>query len=617
MRIIAEFKHLFVFILALIMAAAGFSACGGNKDMGVERETDNRDLSAQDYALMNLAGRDAPGRRITPKDNKKAGTRYVGIFYSLWLGQHQYIQSAIFDINKLLSTPEGTSALRSTEDNGLSKMGEFHFCGEPVFGYYNMKDPYVIKRHLKMLTLAGIDYLALDCTNSVIYTDVCNLLFGEIMKLQEQGFNPPRIMFYTNSNSGTTVKKLYNEFFRTEKLDAVWFSPNGKPLIAGITENNEEASDQTRYPASFGASATDFIPEDIRYRFEIVESQWPNGIMNEKSIPWMSWSYPQEIHNDSKAVSVSVAQHSPSRINYSFMDPQSSRGFDYHTGKIEKDWKSGKNFENQWETVFENEDKINNVLVTGWNEWMAIKQADAGFVDVYTSEYSRDIEPDSGVYGDNFYLQLIRNLRNYKYTEAKHYKRQKMKIDMDDRGSLAQWDHVRAAYADMTGDAVKRNYEDAAGRSVYRDDSARNDISLIKAVSDAKNLYFYIKTAENVTAHADGDTGWMNILISVNENKANFNGFNYIVNRHPDGKKTSVERSKGGYNWETAGSAEYRIYDDIMLFSIPLETLGIDPADCTFGFKAADNITDPADIMNYYVTGDSAPIGRLFYMYGY
>lgn len=605
------------------MAITGMGCGGGDTPPVSERETDDRALSPAQYTLMNLAGTDALGRKIEPMDGEKEGTRYSGIFYSLWLGQHQYMQTAIYDINELLSTEEGAAALKSTEaNNPLSPVGEFHFCGEPLFGYYNMRDPWVIMRHMEMLTMAGIDYLAVDATNASFYPEVCYTLFETITALQRQGFTPPKVMFYTNSNSGTTVKKIYNEFYQTEKYDHIWFSPNGKPMIVGITENNNNASDQTKYPGTYGESSKDFIPQEIRYRFDIVESQWPNGDLNNDSIPWMSWSYPQPVHENSKAISVSVAQHSPSRIHYSYMDPQSSRGYDYKTGRIEADWQRGKNFENQWQTVFDNEGLVENVLVTGWNEWMAVKQPDGNFCDDYTSEYSRDIEPDNGPYGDNFYLQLIRNLRSYKYTQAKHYKYQKMTIDLSSESSLTQWDHVKAHYLDISGDAMARDYENAVGTAhSYTDSSNRNDIAEVKVVHDSKNLYFYVKTKEDVTAHQSGDTGWMNILISAGSDfsgKSDFCGYNYLINRTPgaDGA-TSVERSKGGYAWETAGSAQYRVYGNVMLCAVPLSALGLTSDSCYIQFKVTDNVQNPGDIMDYYVSGDNAPIGRLSYAYGY
>jgi hypothetical protein len=41
----------------------------------------------------------------------------------------------------------------------------------------------------------------------------------------------------------------------------------------------------------------------------------------------------------------------------------------------------------------------------------------------------------------------------------------------------------------------------------------------------------------------------------------------------------------------------------------------LDNENCSFEFKIADNVTRYGDIMDYYVNGDSAPIGRLSYSY--
>mgnify|MGYP007049601001 FL=1 len=54
-----------------------------------------------------------------------------------------------------------------------------------------------------------------------------------------------------------------------------------------------------------------------------------------------------------------------------------------------------------------------------------------------------------------------------------------------------------------------------------------------------------------------------------------------------------------------------------MLLSVPLKALGLSADNCFVQLKVADNVQNPGDIMDYYVTGDSAPIGRLSYTYGY
>ena len=54
-----------------------------------------------------------------------------------------------------------------------------------------------------------------------------------------------------------------------------------------------------------------------------------------------------------------------------------------------------------------------------------------------------------------------------------------------------------------------------------------------------------------------------------------------------------------------------------MVVAVPLSALGLTAESCHIEFKVSDNVTKCDDIMDYYVSGDSAPIGRLSYSYGY
>lgn len=611
-------KKLLTVLLAGAMCFA-MAACdnGGGGGGNVTRTIDRRTLTPEEYTALNTVGTDALGRVISEADGVKDGTRYVGIWYSLWLGQQAYMQSAIFDIEKLLSTPDGTAALNSLEDNELSKMGEFHFCSEPLYGYYNMLDPWVVARHVELFTAAGMDYLCFDTTNAIIYQDVAKLVLDTLQKYQNQGFKVPKAMFYVNSDSGVTADRIYNEFYRTEKYDDVWFSPNGKPMIVGITEDNRGASDQR--PGQSYAYSTLNLPED---RFDIRESQWPQGaIEHENSLPWMTWKYPQNIHPNLNAISVSVAQHDPVRCSFSFKHNHSSRGYDHTTKTLNKDFTAGQNFESQWKTVFDYEKqnkKVENVLLCSWNEWMAIKQPDGQFVDVYNEEYSRDVEMSAGECGDNFYLQMMRNIRKYKLTDAKHYTYQRINVDITDE-TLSDWEFVRAHYRDFSGDAMARNGKDAVGKvNAYVDNSNRNDITDVKIVHNSTDLFVYVKTAQNITEYNGSDSNWMNLLIDTDNGGKKFENWQYIINRSPkqDGT-TSIEKSTGGFNFTSAGSADYRVYGNTIVYRIPLKTLGLTSDSCHIRLKVCDNVTNPADIMDYYKTGDCAPIGRLSYSYGY
>ena len=109
----------------------------------------------------------------------------------------------------------------------------------------------------------------------------------------------------------------------------------------------------------------------------------------------------------------------------------------------------------------------------------------------------------------------------------------------------------------------------------------------------------------------------MNIMINTVSEETGFCGYDYFINRTPsnDGT-TSVERASGGYNFTDAGKAEYKVFGNVMVVTVPLETLGLTSNSCYIRFKVADNVQNPEDIMNYYISGDSAPIGRLSYSYG-
>ncbi len=82
---------------------------------------------------------------------------------------------------------------------------------------------------------------------------------------------------------------------------------------------------------------------------------------------------------------------------------------------------TGRNFAEQWKHARQIDPSL--VFVTGWNEWVAGRfAADAPFhgagsvtfVDTFNHEYSRDIEPVRGGHTDNYYYQLVDNIRRFK-----------------------------------------------------------------------------------------------------------------------------------------------------------------------------------------------------------
>ena len=108
----------------------------------------------------------------------------------------------------------------------------------------------------------------------------------------------------------------------------------------------------------------------------------------------------------------------------------------------------------------------------------------------------------------------------------------------------------------------------------------------------------------------------MNILISVDGE--GFAGYDYLINAQPNGNTTSVSRFTGnGFEYTNTASADLRVNGNGMLVRVRLSDIGLSGNNVQFSFKVCDNVTSQGDIMDYYVSGDCAPLGRLNYTYGY
>lgn len=638
------------FFRAAALALCGlfaFAGCatGGTDDKdpdtppggGTQLQYDTRGLTPQQYSVANLTAVDDYGRTVTVADPTNAEKRYVGVFYFAWLGSQG--MTGIYDVNKLEQLGDDSPLYDTNDTTGQSPTHQFHFASEPLYGYYTMKDPWVVARHVELLTMANIDYILFDYTNNTYYNDVARLVLETLRTYAAQGWDVPKVGFYTNTNSREVVMNLYTTFYAPGAYDDLWFRFEGdnRPVIVGISTANGGATDQTN-PAF--AISTD---SDVYQYFNFYESQWPStGVSNdEKGFPWMQWGSP--IPNLNGNASVSVAQHSLASVYFSDQRPNSSRGYDGQ-GNVNEDWRQGSNFQWQWDTALKYADAgmVKNIFVTGWNEWTAIKYVtgdglgggnntsgytgkDVWFVDDYDAEYSRDIEMGKE-YGDGFYIQLVSNTRTFKMNESSKYKMATKTIS--DLSDLSAWKNVFVEYADFAGDAMARDGSNAANVAhVYQDNTNRNDIVKLKVIHDDTNVYFYVETAEDITAHEEGDTRWMNLLISAGDTSTSFAGFNYIINRTPnENGTTSVEKcTESGFHWAAAGEAEYYVSGNVIVYKVPLSVLGLSADNVEFSFKVADNVQKPSyyteedeeeSILYYYITGDSAPIGRFGYAYG-
>jgi hypothetical protein len=275
----------------------------------------------------------------------------------------------------------------------------------------------------------------------------------------------------------------------------------------------------------------------------------------------------------------------------------------------------GYNFQEQWQRAFDLTPPF--VMVTGWNEWIAGRWGQPGgplvFVDQFDQANSRDIEPMRGGHGDNYYWQLVANVRRFKGAPALPSASPQKTIRID-RG-FEQWQGVAPEFADHTGETAPRDHDGAAGLH-YANRTGRNDLAACKVARDSRNVYFYVRTREAITPSSG--TIWMWLLIDADQNSATgWEGFDYIINRTLENGKTWLEKNQGGWKWKKIAAVRSRVEGNQLHLAVPRVALGLASGNTcpSFDFKWADNLQHPGDIMDVYTSGDGAPEGRWKYRY--
>ena len=114
------------------------------------------------------------------------------------------------------------------------------------------------------------------------------------------------------------------------------------------------------------------------------------------------------------------------------------------------------------------------------------------------------------------------------------------------------------------------------------------------------------------------DEKWMHLYIDVNTDDANWETFDYILNKQTPKSETVAVLEKftgNGFDTEVVGDVEYKVNGNVMMVKIPKALLGITSNEFTVNFKWNDNMQNDGDIMDFYNNGDTAPGGRFMYSY--
>lgn len=323
-------------------------------------------------------------------------------------------------------------------------------------------------------------------------------------------------------------------------------------------------------------------------------------------------------------MAVSVAQNSGGIFSYTafynLVNPP-SRSRSYHNGAEDNAANAvnyGYNFQEEWNYAIAQDPET--LLVLGWNEWSAGNWQNSSrtnpicLYDLCSMRWSRDIEPMLGGYGDNYYMQLADNIRKYKGIEVPAAPGPSKTITVNT--SFSQWADVTPAFKDYTGDTADRSFA-GTDNKFYRDTSGRNDIDVTKIARDANNVYFYVKTVDNITPYTDSN--WMTLYLNVDGNGTNgWKGYDYAINRTTPGSSTActLESSSGGWNWTPVTTdISYSVSGNQMMLKIPRSYLGNLADPLNIEFKWADNWQNNDDVMDFYLHGDTAPDARFNYIY--
>ncbi len=555
---------------------------------------------------------DALGRKLP--SHAEAGDprpgRTVAMFYWTWHVDGK-TDLGPANVNEIITRhPDAINDFNHPVWKEVGHIVGYHW-NEPLLGYYRGTDAWVYRKHAEMLADAGVDVVVFDCTNGTFTWKEAYDVLGEVWsKARRDGVRTPQFAFLCpfapHDDSRVNITKIYEDIYKPGRFKDLWFYWKGKPLLMGYPDN---------------------LPEPIRsfFTFRPGQPDYRRGPSRPDHWGWLEvcpqHGYVETTPGKFEQVTVGVAQNATDVLAPAAMnDPKGSYGRSYTKAHgLNADPEAagrGLNFQEQWDYALKIDPEL--IFVTGWNEWIAGRYkewqgTENAFPDEFNNEYSRDIEPMKGGFADNYYYQLVANVRRYKGVQAPAPPSPPLAIDID--GRFESWAEVQPEFRHHKGSTMHRKHR-GYGKTFYENDSGRNDFIVAKVTRDAENLYFYVETAGPVTEPA-GD-GWMTLWVDIDRNKSTgWEGYDFAVNhKRPDGNEAALERSERGWNWSEIGQVAFRVQGSRLEMRVPRTLVGLEAnAPLDFEFKWTDNVPASGDILDFYLYGDVAPSGRFNYRY--
>lgn len=580
--------------------------------------------SGHRHAVIPVAGPDTWGAvdglgRVLP-DYRQVGPpkpdKTVGIFYfthSNRPGQRIWNNAAI---------------LEKTPNAVVGPLYSPHWWGEPLFGFYIDSNPFVLREHAVMLGDAGINTIILDNTYGVTFFKVDEKLFKTWLHMRALGNTVPDFVCFAGRGAVRSAGHFifhggtgawtadYQNIYKRGLAKKLWFYWDGKPLM--LIYGNIH-----KLPATIRHFFT------LRYCWEHTggKNRWswnntPRRAETAHKLNWLyAWHMNPHVPEEMPVAAAGWATGSTGRSSYNGVEPAQNRE---HPGR-------GICFAEQWQHALRVDPAF--IFITGWNEWTCgcrpalsknyfagrwVSKGQPVFVDEYSPEFSRDIEPMKenkgglyGGFGDNYYYQMVANIRRYKGVHRLPCVRPAV---IHIRGPFSQWNKIGPLFINNVGLAVHRN-SPGWGTTHYINNTGRNDIVASKFTYDSSNIYLWVKTRKPLTSWRD--KSWMLLFLQIpHASSSQWMGFNYVVDRQVLNDRTSIVEKDvdGKYLWTPAGKARICVKGNQMQMAIPRSVLGIKgsmPAE--INFKWADNIRQDGKWTDFYLNGDCAPPFRFYY----
>ena len=214
-----------------------------------------------------------------------------------------------------------------------------------------------------------------------------------------------------------------------------------------------------------------------------------------------------------------------------------------------------------------------------------------------------------GGYGDAFYMQMIQSIREFKKATEFTARGKSKKIDIS--AGLEQWSDIDNIYLPTANDNYFRDSFAIDNKIHYKTEPAENNITEVRVTHDNNNIYFLIKTENDITKN-HRQPGWMNVLLSAGEpKKQGWESYRFVVNRRLEG---SFDELNCAGTTVTYRKTDIFVDKNTMQITVPRDIIGADKTD-GFYFKVADSVSNVRDINEYYVSGKVLPMGRLSWYY--